>query len=98
MKITETDLSNMMQLAYLNTDSDNCAHLNKDVNAIMDFVAQLCKVDTAGVRPLFHPFDLQQRLREDRISEKDCRLQLAKLAPLFEEGYYLVPKVIDSGQ
>lgn len=98
MSFTEHELKNIAQLAYLDGESDNNTQLAVEVNAIMDFVEQLRQVDTTGVRPLFHPFDLHQRLRADEITEKDCSEQLAEIAPLFEDGFYLVPKVIDSGQ
>ncbi len=94
----ENSFKNIMQLACLDTESDNSTHLAEEINAIMDFVEQLRKVPTANVAPLFHPFDLHQRFRNDVITAEDCRNQLAEIAPLFEDGLYLVPKVIDSGQ
>lgn len=96
--LKETDLENIAQLACLEPDADNYAQLTEEVGAIMDFVEQLRQIKTTGIAPLFHPFDLHQRLREDEISKEDCRKQLAEIAPLFEDDLYLVPKVIDSGQ
>lgn len=98
MSLTENDLDKIAQLAYLDCKSENNPHLALEVNAIMDFVEQLHQVDTSDTAPLFHPLDLHQRLRKDEISEQDCSEALAKIAPSFEQGYYLVPKVIDSGQ
>lgn len=98
MAFNEKDIKNLAQLACLDGESNNSFQLAKEVNKIIDFVEQLRKVDTSGVTPLFHPFDLEQRLREDEVSEKDCSEELAALAPNFEDGFYLVPKVIDSGQ
>lgn len=96
MAITESEIEQIAQLAYLNTGDS--AELATEVTAIINFVEQLRQVDTAAVAPLFHPFDLAQRLRADEISEEDCSKQLAEIAPFFEDGHYLVPKVIDSGQ
>jgi aspartyl-tRNA(Asn)/glutamyl-tRNA(Gln) amidotransferase subunit C len=93
----ENDLEKIALLAYLDCGSDN-HHFAADLNSIMNFVEQLRKIDTTHVAPLFHPLDLSQRLRPDEITENDCSLQLGKIAPSFEDGYYLVPKVIDSGQ
>ena len=98
MAFTETDLKSIEQLAYLDCESENNSELADEVNAIMDFVDQLRQMDTTGVAPLFHPFDLHQRLRTDEISEADCSAQLAEIASNFEDDLYLVPKVIDSGQ
>lgn len=82
----------------MDSESEDHRQLCEEVNAIMDFVEQLRQVDTTGQAPLFHPFDLHQRLRPDEVREKDCSKELAEIAPLFENGLYLVPKVIDSGQ
>ncbi len=98
MTFTESDLAKIEQLAYLRSGSDNNSHLAEDIKAIMEFIEQLRKIDTANVAPLFHPFDLQQRLRSDEVNETDCSTQLAAIAPLFQDGFYLVPKVIESGQ
>ena len=96
MNISETDLNNLKQLSYLD-DSDTHSHLYKDINAIINFMAQLRQINTDDVSPLFHPLDLQQRFRKDEISEKDCQAQLEQIATVFAKGFYLVPKVIDLG-
>lgn len=98
MAITESNLDELAQLACLNIEPGERSLLAQEVSAIMDFVEQLCLVDTAEVAPLFHPFDLHQRFRADEITEADCSAQLAEIAPLFEDDLYLVPKVIDSGE
>lgn len=98
MAFTEDDLKNLAHLAYLDGESDSNHQLAAEVNKIIDFVEQLRQVDTSGVAPLFHPFDLHQRLREDKVSEQDSSKELAAIAPSFADGVYLVPKVIDSGQ
>jgi aspartyl-tRNA(Asn)/glutamyl-tRNA(Gln) amidotransferase subunit C len=78
----------------LDTQSEQAAHLAKDINSIMNFVDQLRAVDTKGIAPLYHPFDLHQRLRSDAVTEEDCLAELAEIAPMFEDGLYLVPKVL----
>ncbi|KTD16988.1 Asp-tRNA(Asn)/Glu-tRNA(Gln) amidotransferase subunit GatC [Legionella jordanis] len=98
MTIRDDELKNMAQLACMDIDSEYGDTLAEDVNAIMDFVEQLKQVDTSGVSPLFHPLDLQQRFRKDTVHENDCSVELAAIAPLFEDNLYLVPKVIDSGE
>jgi aspartyl-tRNA(Asn)/glutamyl-tRNA(Gln) amidotransferase subunit C len=94
----KTDLENIAQLACLSLSADNQTQLTENIRAIMSFTEQLRKINTIGVTPLFHPFDLHQRLRKDEISGQDCRQQLADIAPVFEGDLYLVPKVIDSEQ
>ena len=98
MPTSKQELQIITALAYLETDASTTEKLTQDVSAIMTFVEQLRKVDTTGIIPLSHPLDLYQRLREDEVQTENCVAQLAKIAPLFTDNLYLVPKVIDSGK
>lgn len=98
MKINKKNLNDIRRLAYLNYVEAEEAQLIDDMNAIMSLIEPLNRVDTQGILPLFHPLDLHQRLRNDEVSEHDCSLSLEELAPFFAKGFYLVPKIIDSGQ
>jgi aspartyl-tRNA(Asn)/glutamyl-tRNA(Gln) amidotransferase subunit C len=98
MPTLEQELQKIADLAYLELDEMSKHQLTQDVGAIMEFVEQLRQMDTVGVEPLFHPLDLQQRLRSDDVQENNCVDQLKKIAPLFIDDFYLVPKVIDSGK
>jgi aspartyl-tRNA(Asn)/glutamyl-tRNA(Gln) amidotransferase subunit C len=52
-------------------------------------------VDTAGIDPMSHPQDATQRLREDRVTERDERAAFQAIAPQVEDGLYLVPRVVE---
>ncbi|KTC90099.1 Asp-tRNA(Asn)/Glu-tRNA(Gln) amidotransferase subunit GatC [Fluoribacter dumoffii] len=94
MTISVKELENISQLAYLDTDIEHSPQLIADINAIMNFVDQLRSVNTSEVEPLFHPLELNQRLRTDAVTEENCLYELKKLAPQFEQDLYLVPQVI----
>lgn len=96
MTISPTDLEQIARLAHLDADSEQSSQLSDDITAIMNFVEQLRAVNTTNIAPLFHPFDLHQRVRSDEVTEEDCLAELSAIAPLFEDNLYLVPKVIDS--
>ncbi len=98
MPTSKQELRKIAALAYLETEASTTEQLTQDVSAIMAFVEQLRKVDTTGVTPLSHPLDLHQRVREDEAQTGNCVAQLEKIAPLFTDNLYLVPKVIDSGK
>lgn len=96
MTISEKELKQIAKIACINVDRETTTHLVDDVRTIIHFVEQLQNVDTQQVKPLMHPLDLHQRLRPDEVQEENHRDQLSKIAPLFAEGLYLVPKVIQS--
>jgi aspartyl-tRNA(Asn)/glutamyl-tRNA(Gln) amidotransferase subunit C len=67
----------------------------RNLSDILDMVAKLNAVDTAGVEPLAHPLDVVQRLRPDAVTEADQRERFQAHAPQVENGLYIVPKVIE---
>ncbi len=96
LKSNENELKKIAALAHIETNDKSASQLAHDVSAIMDFVEQLRQVDTSSVQPLLHPLNLHQRLRLDEIKEKNCVAELAKIAPVFTDDLYLVPKVIET--
>ena len=66
------------------------------LSRILSFVGELDRADTAGVSPMAHPLSgAVQRLREDRVTERDAHERYQTNAPRVEAGLYLVPKVIE---
>ncbi len=52
-------------------------------------------VDTTGVEPLAHAIDAVATTRPDAVTEAVDRAALQAGAPRVQEGYYLVPRVIE---
>ncbi|KTD21752.1 Asp-tRNA(Asn)/Glu-tRNA(Gln) amidotransferase subunit GatC [Legionella londiniensis] len=95
MTISDFTLEQLKKLASIALDQKEENQLLHDLQAIMNFVDDLRGVETKDVSPLHHPLDLHQRLRPDVVTEINHINELAKCAPLFENGLYLVPKVIE---
>ena len=84
------------KLARLRPDSAQQESLLQEMAQILEFFDQLAQADTDAVAPLAHPLELDQRLREDAVTEPDRRADYQKLAPDANEGLYRVPPVLDS--
>jgi len=95
MTISDKEIENIANLAALGLEQNEQV-LKNDITMIMDYVEQLRSIDTNKIAPLYHPFDLFQRIRPDKVTEQNCIDELEEIAPLFEDGMYLVPKVIES--
>jgi aspartyl-tRNA(Asn)/glutamyl-tRNA(Gln) amidotransferase subunit C len=99
MKLTPDDLKRIAHLARIAVSEADVAALQMQLNGIFGLIDQLQAVDTKGVEPLSHPLDvvadLAQRLREDRVSERDQRVANMANAPEQENGLFLVPKVLE---
>ena len=82
-------------LARLRVADDEIADTVDKLSRIVDFVDQLSQADTADVVPMAHPLDAAQRLRPDVVTEPNERDEFQKNAPAVQDGFYLVPKVIE---
>ena len=95
MSLSADDVSKIAHLARLAVNPEESAALGRELSNILDLVAQMDAVDTAGVVPMAHPLDMAQRLRSDVVSEQDRRNLYQAGAPAVENGLFLVPKVIE---
>jgi aspartyl-tRNA(Asn)/glutamyl-tRNA(Gln) amidotransferase subunit C len=88
-------IARLAHLARLELSAAEAAAMQQQLNDILAMVDQMSAVDTTGVAPMSHPQEVTQRLREDRVTEKDERTVFQAIAPKVEDGLYLVPKVIE---
>jgi len=95
MALTKEDVEHIAHLARLEVSDDEIAEYVAKLSGIIDFVAQLGELDTSAVEPMAHPLDMGQRLREDSVTEQDQRQALQRNAADVDDGYYIVPRVID---
>ena len=94
MSLTATDVKKIAHLARLNMNENDVTLYVEQLSNILSFVEQMNQADTAGIEPLAHSLDLQQRMRTDEVTEKNQRAEFQAIAPQVEAGLYLVPQVI----
>ena len=99
MALNEQDIARIANLARLELSQDESKQTLAQLNSFFGIVEKMQAVDTSGVTPLSHPLaaieDVVLRLREDRVAESDDRDANMRNAPAAENGYFLVPKVIE---
>ena len=96
MSLTRQDLDKIAHLARLQITDEEAQRYVTSLSSIVDFVAELGKVDTAGVAPMAHPLSGQvQRLRQDMITETDRHELYQQNAPQVQASLYVVPRVIE---
>ena len=66
-----------------------------ELNNILGWVEQLGEVDTDGVEPLTAVIEQKLRLRDDKVTDGDCRDAVLANAPEAQHGFFAVPKVIE---
>ncbi|NCA70182.1 MAG: Asp-tRNA(Asn)/Glu-tRNA(Gln) amidotransferase subunit GatC [Sphingobacteriia bacterium] len=95
MSLDASDIEKIAHLARLAIAPESIERYAVDLSNILDLVARMDAIDTTGVTPMAHPLHMSQRLRADRVVDSDQRELFQSIAPLTEDGLYLVPKVID---
>ena len=95
MPLTNEQVKHLARLARLSVTDDSVDVTRKQLDSIFVLIAQMQAVDTTGIEPMSHPQELAARMREDAVTETDCRTTFQAIAPQAEDGLYLVPKVIE---
>jgi aspartyl-tRNA(Asn)/glutamyl-tRNA(Gln) amidotransferase subunit C len=98
MKLTETEVRYVANLANLNLTADEIERMVHDLGTILEHMDQLAGIDTEGVEPMsqvLYETDETATLRPDvERAPLGNHLALAN-APLKGNGYFKVPKVIE---
>ena len=89
------DIHHLARLARLSLNEAETADARQDLVNIIAMIDEMQTVDTEGIAPMAHPLDATQRLREDRVSEEVDVATFQQNAPAAEDGYYLVPRVVE---
>lgn len=95
MALNTDDIAAIAHLARLGIEPEDLAPLAADVSNVLALVEQLQAIDTKGVEPMAHPASASLWLREDEVTEVDQRDTLQEPAPETQDGYFLVPRVIE---
>ncbi|WP_131117344.1 Asp-tRNA(Asn)/Glu-tRNA(Gln) amidotransferase subunit GatC [Lichenihabitans psoromatis] len=82
-------------LARIALPEDEAVHLQGELNAILNFVAELDAVDVEGVEPMTSVMPMQMRGRPDVVTDGEIVDAVLSNAPVSEDHYFVVPKVIE---
>ena len=106
VQVTLEDVERVAELANLELAADEKPRMQRDLNAILGYVAQLNELDTSGVEPLAQVSDLLDlgqdtdaghgaALRLDRLAPSLDRGQVMDQAPETDGAFFKTPKVIE---
>jgi aspartyl-tRNA(Asn)/glutamyl-tRNA(Gln) amidotransferase subunit C len=95
MSVSPEQVRHIAKLARIAMSDSELERLVPELNAIIGWVEQLGEVDTDGVEPLTAVIHQKLRLREDSVTDGDCRDAVLANAPDAQHGFFAVPKVIE---
>lgn len=98
-KVTQEDVLRVAELAHLELTPEESTHMLKDLNAILDYIAELNQLDTSQVAPLAQVSDLggssASAPRADQVKPSLDRAAVMAQAPETDGAFFKVPKVIE---
>lgn len=95
MSVDAATVRRIAHLARIAVADDEVEHLRGEINAILAFVEQLREVDVDGVEPMTSVTPMEMKKREDIVTEGDIAAAVVANAPVTEDNFFLVPKVVE---
>ena len=102
-RVAAEDVRRVAELANLELTGAEVTRMQRDLNAILDYVAQLNELDTSAVEPMAQVSDVlgtgaedaTDALREDLVTPCLDRQRAMAAAPETDGVFFKVPKVIE---
>ncbi|RYE88057.1 MAG: Asp-tRNA(Asn)/Glu-tRNA(Gln) amidotransferase subunit GatC [Hyphomicrobiales bacterium] len=95
MSIDAATVKRIGRLARIRVEENEVEKYQDELNVILGFVEQLNEVDVEGVEAMTSVTPMQLRRRDDVISDGGYPEKIVKNAPLTEDHFFMVPKVVE---
>ena len=95
MAVDKATVAHIAKLARIRIPEAQQEALTGDLNKILGWVEQLGELETAGVDPMTSVVEVRLPMREDVVSDGNCRDKVLANAPETEHGFFAVPKVVE---
>ena len=94
MEVTGALIDKLADLSRLKFNETEKVEIKNDLQKMIAFVEKLNELDLTGVEPMLHMSNEVNVLREDEIKGSISREEALRNAPLHDEQFFKVPKVI----
>jgi aspartyl-tRNA(Asn)/glutamyl-tRNA(Gln) amidotransferase subunit C len=95
MEVDEATVRRIARLARIEVSDAEAKGLEKELSGILDWVKQLDEVDTSAVEPMTRVVAQKLKMRDDVVTVGDIADAVTANAPLTEDHYFVVPKVVE---
>lgn len=95
MQITNELISYVASLSCVKLEESEVLEMQKQISTIVDYMDTLNELDTDGIEPLSHIFNITNVMRDDEIVASYSREDILSNAPQCNEESFIVPKVIE---
>ncbi len=95
MALNKAEVAHIAALARIRLGDAEMEPLASELSQILSWVEQLGEIDTDCVPPMTSVAAMRLPMREDVVTDGDCRDTILGNAPLTARGFFAVPKVIE---
>ena len=95
MALRKADVAHIAMLARIRLNETELEPLAAELSQILSWVEQLGEIDTDGVPPMSSVAAMRLPMREDIVTDGDCREAIIGNAPQAAKGFFAVPKVVE---
>ena len=93
-RISREEVSKVAQLAKLKLNEEQIDNHAIQIEKILDYINQLEKIDTTNVSCTTRAIEVINNFRNDTKETSENRDEILELAPLREDDFFKVPKII----
>lgn len=95
MTVDEATVKRIARLARIKITAEEAKSLEAELTGILNWVEQLDEVDTESVAPMTRVVPIKLKMRQDVVTDGEIADQVTANAALTEDGFYVVPKVVE---
>jgi len=95
MAVDRETVRRIARLARLAVDEDQVVAMEVELNALLSWVEQLQEVNVEAVAPMTSVVAQRLKMREDVVTDGGCADDLMANAPVAENHFFVVPKVVE---
>lgn len=95
MSVDLDTVKRVARLARIAVTEEEASRMTGELNVILGFVEQLREVDVTGVEPMTSVIPMEMKKRQDSVTDGGKAADVVANAPATEDGFFLVPKVVE---
>jgi len=95
MQVDEATVRRIARLARIRITDEEAKALEGELSGILAWVEQLDEVNTDNVPPMTRVADMKLKKREDVVTDGEKADDILANAPMTEDHYFVVPKVVE---
>ena len=95
MSVTTEDVRRIARLARIAEPTERLEALTQELNGILTWIEQLDEVDVSGVEPMTSVVSMEMKKCEDVVNDGNKAADIVANAPLTEDNFFMVPKVVE---